>query len=243
MPIGSDRTGAAATAAFTELFQAHRTALYGYLLGRTGRPDTAEELTQDLFLRAWRHLPELIGRSTDGQRAWLFTVARNLAVDELRQRRTRDATLTAARAQPAGHAPPASATVVAADDVQRVGAAIAGLPDELRTVLSLATAGELTSAEIAALLGIPAGTVRYRLSRARAALAAVLIDGTAAPPHQPTTDSSARRETESKPRSVAVVSTGAATNPTRGTANRVHRTPRDAPPSRATGRTNRKDTH
>lgn len=181
--VGS--TERAAATAFTELFHAHRTALYGYLLGRTGRPGTAEELTQDLFLRAWRHLPELTGRSAEGQRAWLFTVARNLAVDELRQRRTRDATLSAVRAQPTGHAPAASTAVVAADEVQRVGAAIAGLPEELRTVLSLATAGELTSAEIAALLGIPAGTVRYRLSRARAALAAVLTDGTATPPHRP----------------------------------------------------------
>lgn len=173
---GGDARAAAATAAFTQLFRTHHTALYGYLLGRTGQVGSAEELTQELFLRAWRHLPELTGRSTEGQRAWLFTVARNLAVDELRQRRTRNATLTAVRAEPTQHAPAASAAVRAADDVQRVGAAIAGLPDDLRTVLSLATAGGLSSPDIAALLGIPAGTVRYRLSRARAMLADVLAE-------------------------------------------------------------------
>lgn len=172
----SSSDAAVAKAAFTQLFRTHHTALYGYLLGRTGQVGSAEELVQELFLRAWRHLPELTGRSTEGQRAWLFTVARNLAVDELRQRRTRNATLTAVRAEPTQHAPAASAAVLAADDVQRAGAAIAGLPDNLRTVLSLATAGGLSGPDIAALLGIPAGTVRYRLSRARAMLADVLAE-------------------------------------------------------------------
>ena len=74
-----------------------------------------------------------------------------------------------------GPAPPSAATaVIAAERVAIVGEAIRRLPEQQRTTLAMAAAGELTSAEIAAALGVPAGTVRYRLSLARRALAAAL---------------------------------------------------------------------
>ena len=64
-----------------------------------------------------------------------------------------------------------------------MGEAIKQLPEQQRTTLAMAAAGGLTSAEIAAALGVPAGTVRYRLSLARRALAAALAryDHPAAP--------------------------------------------------------------
>ncbi|HVQ91052.1 MAG TPA: sigma-70 region 4 domain-containing protein, partial [Mycobacteriales bacterium] len=66
-----------------------------------------------------------------------------------------------------------------------VGAAIRRLPEQQRVTLALAAAGDLTSAEIAGALGVPAGTVRYRLSEARRTLAAALASYDDPPPAAP----------------------------------------------------------
>jgi RNA polymerase sigma-70 factor (ECF subfamily) len=62
----------------------------------------------------------------------------------------------------------------ARERLARLDAAIGQLPEEQRVILSMATAGGLTSAQIGQALGEPAGTVRYRLSQARKQLAAAL---------------------------------------------------------------------
>jgi RNA polymerase sigma-70 factor (ECF subfamily) len=161
---------------FAVMFREQQPGLHAYLLGRTADPAYAADLTQEVFLRAWRHLPELLVRNADGQRAWLFTVARNLAVDAGRRARTQAdvlasvTTLAPARQRSAGD------EAQAVDDLSRVSAAVGRLPEDLRVCLAMATAGELNSAQIAAALGIPAGTVRYRLSRARALLRQELFD-------------------------------------------------------------------
>jgi RNA polymerase sigma-70 factor, ECF subfamily len=129
---------------------------------------------QETFLRAWRRMPELSGLPADGQRAWLFTVARNLSIDAHRQARTRAAADAALRAEPTDAAAPASASVIAAERVAVVAETIKRLPEQQRVTLTLAAAGGLTSAQIATALGVPAGTVRYRLSLARRTLAEAL---------------------------------------------------------------------
>jgi len=160
---------------FRQLYDAHRAAVHAYFTGRTGDRWLAADLMQETFLRAWRRLPELSRLPDDGQRAWLFTVARNLSIDEHRQARTRAATEAALRAQPAdGAAAPASTSVIAAERVAVVAATIKRLPEQQRVTLALAAAGGLTSAQIAAALGVPPGTVRYRLSLARGTLAEAL---------------------------------------------------------------------
>jgi RNA polymerase sigma-70 factor, ECF subfamily len=164
-----DRTGE-----FRELYDAHRVAVHAYFTGRTGDRWLAADLMQDVFLRAWQRLPELLALPADARRAWLFTVARNLSVDEHRKARTRLATSTALRNEPPAVATPASTSILAAERVAVVAEAIQRLPEQQRTTLSLAAAGNLTSAEIATALDIPPGTVRYRLSLARRALAEAL---------------------------------------------------------------------
>ncbi|MEV7626749.1 RNA polymerase sigma factor [Actinoplanes sp. NPDC089786] len=159
---------------FRKIYDAHRTAVHAYFVGRTGDRWRAADLMQETFLRAWRRLPELTGLSDDGQRAWIFTVARNLSIDEHRQSRTRAATDAALRAEPADAAAPASTSVIAAERVTVVADCIRRLPEQQRVTLTLAAAGGLTSAEMATALGVPAGTVRYRLSEARRALAEAL---------------------------------------------------------------------
>jgi RNA polymerase sigma-70 factor (ECF subfamily) len=161
-------------AEFRGLYDAHRAAVHAYFTGRTGDRWLAADLMQETFLRAWRRFPELAGRSADGQRAWIFTVARNLSIDEHRHARTRAAAEAALRAEPADVAAPASTPVIAAERVAVVAETMKRLPEQQRVTLALAAAGGLTSAEIATALGVPAGTVRYRLSLARSTLAEAL---------------------------------------------------------------------
>ncbi|HEY7429688.1 MAG TPA: RNA polymerase sigma factor [Streptosporangiaceae bacterium] len=174
-------------AEFRQLYDAHRAAVHAYFVGRTGGRAMAADLTQEVFMRVWQQLPQLAGRSADGQRAWIFTVARNLFIDAHRRDRTRAGAEAALAREPAQAPPPASAAVIAAQRVAVVNEAIGRLPAEQRTTLALAAAGDLTSAEIGTALGVPSGTVRYRLSLARRTLAAALAsyDHPAATAEQP----------------------------------------------------------
>jgi RNA polymerase sigma-70 factor (ECF subfamily) len=161
-------------AEFRTLYEAHRDAVHAYFTGRTGDRWAAADLMQEVFMRAWQRLPELVGRPAGGQRAWIFTVARNLAVDTYRHERTRAGAEAALGHQPAATPAPASAPVIAAERVAVVGEAIGQLPEEQRVAVTMAATSGLTSAQIGTALGVPAGTVRYRLSLARRTLGAAL---------------------------------------------------------------------
>jgi RNA polymerase sigma-70 factor, ECF subfamily len=170
-------------AVFTQIFERHRHAVHAYCLGRVADPELARDLLQEAFLRAWRRLEELAPLPEARQRAWLFTVARNLAIDSYRTGAARQAAEAALRQ----HAATRETTIAGphqrvelGEQVARLDAAIRELPEEQRVTLSLATAGGLTSRQIGEALGEPPGTVRYRLSQARKQLAAALDleDGT-----------------------------------------------------------------
>jgi RNA polymerase sigma-70 factor, ECF subfamily len=161
-------------AEFRRLYEANRAAVHAYFVGRTADKWLAADLMQEVFMRVWQRLPELLDRSPDGQRAWIFTVARNLSIDTFRRERSRAETAAAVADQPRPPSPSAATAIVAAERLAIVSEAIGRLPEQQRTVLAMAAAGELTSAEIGTVLGVPAGTVRYRLSEARRTLAAAL---------------------------------------------------------------------
>ena len=161
-------------AEFRRLYEAHRAAVHAYFTGRTSDSQSAADLMQDVFLRVWQHLDKLTDMTDDGQRAWIFTVARNLSVDVHRHQHTQVGAERALAREPARPAQPASRAVIAAERVAVVGEAIRRLPEPQRVTLTRAAAGEMTSTEIAAALGVPAGTVRYRLSLARHTLAEAL---------------------------------------------------------------------
>jgi RNA polymerase sigma-70 factor, ECF subfamily len=164
-------------AVFTRIFERHRHAVHAWFLGRVADPELARDLLQETFLRVWRRLSEVGPLTEERQRAWIFTVARNLAVDSYRAGAARRAAEEALRGQAATRE-----TTVAGphqhaelgERLARLEAAIRDLPEELRVTLTMATAGGLTSREIGEALGEPAGTVRYRLSLARKQLAAAL---------------------------------------------------------------------
>jgi RNA polymerase sigma-70 factor, ECF subfamily len=157
-------------AVFTRIFDEHRNAVHAYFLGRVAEPELARDLVQETFLRAWRRLSELAPLPADSQRAWIFTVARNLAIDSYRAGAARRAAEAALRSQAATQETSVAGPHRQAEARER----LARLPEEQRVILTMATAGELTSSQIGEALGEPAGTVRYRLSQARKQLAAAL---------------------------------------------------------------------
>lgn len=172
----SGRSGPAVDreAEFRRLYDAHRGAVHAYFAGRTGDRDLAADLMQDVFTRVWRHLGQLHGMTDDHQRAWIFTVARNLSIDSLRQRRTQSATQETLARERSFPSDSASARVIDAERSSVVANAVERLPEDHRVVLTMAAAGGMTSAEIGSALGVPAGTVRYRLSLARRSVADAL---------------------------------------------------------------------
>ena len=163
---------------FDRLYATHATALHDYLLGRTGDAEVARDLLQETCVRLWRSIAEVRDLAPDRQRAWLFTVARNLVVDVYRARASAEAANAAlgqrAITAGAGVVAAAETDALAREDLDLLDAAIARLPRALRTVLVLQVLGDRTSAEIGELLGRPAGTVRYQLAQARRQLAAEL---------------------------------------------------------------------
>ena len=170
-------TGSDDAAVFTRLFDAHRDAVHAYFLGRVADPELARDLVQETFLRVWRRLSEVGPLPADRQRAWLFAVARNLAIDSYRAGATRRATEASLRQAAATRETAVPGPHLEAEYGERLAqleAAIHELPEEQRVILSMATAGGLTSREIGEALGEPAGTVRYRLGQARKQLAAAL---------------------------------------------------------------------
>jgi RNA polymerase sigma-70 factor, ECF subfamily len=162
-------------ALFTRIFEEHRHAVHAYLVGRVSDREAARDLLQETFLRVWRHLSDLRTLAAGQQRAWIFTVARNLTVDSYRAHAARRAAHAALRhAAAPSTAPDPHVHAEHGERLARLDAAVRRLPEELRVVLSMATVAGLTSRQIGEALGQPAGTVRYKLSQARGRLAAAL---------------------------------------------------------------------
>jgi RNA polymerase sigma-70 factor (ECF subfamily) len=159
---------------FDALYAAHHQTLHAYFLGKTSDAELALDLLQDAFVRAWRTMATLEVLPSERQRTWLFTVARNLVVDQYRARaarRSTDATLEAAALDAETTAPAAEVDVLTRERLDSLDRAIRQLPEDLRIVLVLQAVGERNSTEIGELLGRPPSTIRYQLAEARRRLA------------------------------------------------------------------------
>jgi RNA polymerase sigma-70 factor (ECF subfamily) len=163
--------------AFGQLVERHMRRAYYAALSLVGRREDALDLSQEAFARAFRARHTL-----DPDRpfyAWLYQILRRLCFNHLRDRRTRARALEAAGSwladEAAGRfaADPAAA-LERAEAQRRVAVAINLLPEREREVLALKEFEGLSYREIAALVGIPVGTVMSRLYSARQRLAAAL---------------------------------------------------------------------
>ena len=166
---------AGSTDAWGDLFLRHQRAVYDYCFRRTASRSAAEDLTSAVFLEAWklRNRAQLYG---DSALPWLYGIATMLTRNHDRTlRRYRGAlqrvAATDAVPDPAGDV---ADRIDAQRAVERIRALFSRVPERDREVLELAALGTLSVAEIATALGIAPGTVKSRLSRARARLAVLL---------------------------------------------------------------------
>jgi RNA polymerase sigma-70 factor (ECF subfamily) len=143
----------------------HVERVFRFALRLSGDHHTAEDITQEALLRAWKHKEEL--RHERALRTWLFRIAANVWRDRLRRSQH-----AAAQAEPLDReladrvlAPDDAAAV--RDDVRRAVAAMDSLPPRQREVLYLHACEQLTHEEIAQVLGITLENVKASLSLAR----------------------------------------------------------------------------
>jgi RNA polymerase sigma-70 factor (ECF subfamily) len=156
--------------AFAALVERYWGRIYCWLRGLTRRSHTAEDLTQEVFLRAWEELRTLQEGSSFCP--WLFRIARNCFLDSRRGPRG-----TAPRQLPDGTAsrePGPLANVLEQERESLVQAACRRLPIHLRAPLLLWTQEGLPYAEIAQVLSITEETARWRVCKARKVLLKVL---------------------------------------------------------------------
>jgi len=158
--------------AFTAVFDEVHPALCRYLEGLLGRTGAAQEVAQEALLRLYRLGG---GRVPQGaERFWVYRVATNLALNELRRARVRTR-LGAAIAAIAGRRDPGPHDEVErAERDRHLGEALGRLPADQRAALLLREREELSYAEIAAVLGVSLAKVKSDIFRARAALRADL---------------------------------------------------------------------
>lgn len=163
--------------ALGKLVEYYRKPLYGFLLGMARGPMEAEELFQEVWFRALRHLDRYRPKSF---LSWLFRIAHNLVIDRARQRHeVASLEETAENQLPRGERlaalGPDPATEAAERDLAaRIEKAVARLPAEQREVFLLRTRAELKFREIARLQGVSINTalarMQYALAKLRSAL-------------------------------------------------------------------------
>lgn len=149
------------------LYDEHAAALWRYALRLTGDRARAEDVVQETLLRAWRH-PEVTADVDRSARAWLFTVARNMIIDERRSARFKNESRVADTEYVPDSASPDEADT--ALDRILLSTALSQLSDEHRAVVRRAYYQGWTTGQIAADLNIPEGTVKSRLHYAVRAL-------------------------------------------------------------------------
>ena len=154
--------------AFGELFERHADRVYAHCFSRTGSWSMAEDLTSVVFLEAWRRRRD-VRFSGESVLPWLLAVANNATRNAERTLRRHQRLL--AKLPPPGAEPDVAADADARVDQERLArhllCAMEGLREAEKEVLALCDWAGLSYAEAAAALGVPEGTVRSRLFRAR----------------------------------------------------------------------------
>jgi RNA polymerase sigma-70 factor (ECF subfamily) len=146
------------------LYQRRIFALLGRMLGRTS---LVEDLAQETFLRVFRALPAFSPHGPARLSTWILTIATRLALDEIARKKPQPVPVDAA-------VPPDAEARALGRAIER---AVAELAPEFRAVFLLREYHDLDYEEIARALEIDLGTVKSRLSRARAALRKALEHG------------------------------------------------------------------
>lgn len=151
----------------------HLDAAYTYARWLSRSPTEADDVLQDAMLRAFHGVDTLRGSSV---KAWLLAIVRNCYLTSLKQQQRRTVVPLPEEADAQdGHAMIATtcdpeSAAICSDEQLMLDRLIAALPEDYREVLILRELEDMSYREIAAVTGVPIGTVMSRLARARAAL-------------------------------------------------------------------------
>lgn len=157
------------TGAFDALFDKHRRGVFSYVMGMVGDRGLAEDIVQDCFLELVRNLERI--KPEQGAGGWLYRVARNRAIDQLRTRRRgigkvgTDFPDASPAAEQVDSGPTPLEEAVARERAIGVREALEMLPPKERDLLLLRFFGDLKFNEIARLRRRPLGTVLWQATR------------------------------------------------------------------------------
>ena len=150
--------------AFGQLYERHSAMVYSIAISILRRPELAEDVAQDVFVGLWRQ-PERYNPALGRFAPWFYRVARNRAIDIVRQKRREippaedgifEAVLPDSDPEPADIA-------VLRSEAARVRSALGSLPTEQRQLIELAYFNGLTQSEMSERLNVPLGTVKTRV--------------------------------------------------------------------------------
>ena len=151
--------------ALENLLERYETKVFRMALAFLKDPSRAEDVTQDIFLKLWQGLPDYDGRAAPG--TWLYIIARNTCLSFLRSESYRRALPLDAAREPVAPARLGTADMELAQLMDR-------LPEIQRTTITLFYLQEKSVGEVALMLGMPEGTVKSHLHRARLALGEII---------------------------------------------------------------------
>ena len=173
--IGRVRGGE--TRAFGELVARYQDSVYGMALRFVGGRGDAEDVAQEVFLRAYRGLEGFKGNAKLS--TWLYRITFNLCADWLRRNKRADRTAVTieAAAELADHRVNLEEGVVMAEERDTLRSALDRLDERYRSVVVLLYYQKLSYEQIAAVLELPVKTVETRLYRARKMLRETLVKG------------------------------------------------------------------
>ena len=173
------------------LLRRHYDRIYAVCRRVIGHDADAADAAQEAMIAIVRGLAKFDGRSSFS--TWTYRIATNASLDELRRRQRRPVNHLAHKDNDNNHveiADPQSTTRIdAIGDHMLIDSALAALPEDFRVAVVLRDVGDLDYAEIAEVLGVPVGTVKSRIARGRAVLAANLGQDSrnqSNPPQRPT---------------------------------------------------------
>jgi RNA polymerase sigma-70 factor (ECF subfamily) len=176
------RAQTGSTEAFETLVTRYRGRIYAMTMNMTGNDADAWDLSQEVFIKAWRKLPEFEGRSQFF--TWLYRITNNTAIDWIRKKKIQGAEFNDELGNvPAAGAPTAPRSTPAPDRAMvnqeiggRIREALAQLSPDHRSVILLKEIDGLSYQEIADTVGCAIGTVMSRLFNARKRLQELLRD-------------------------------------------------------------------
>ncbi len=159
--------------AFAEVVAHFQGPLFGFL-GRMGLTQAhGEDVAQEAFLRAWRQLSDY-QPSRGAFSTWLFTIARNLALNELSGAHAQRTTASDEVPEPMAEDPQPADALIAEQRRRRLQAALRKLPVTDRSAVALAYIKELALDDVARIEGCTVGALKVRLHRAKQKLRELL---------------------------------------------------------------------